>query len=87
MSVAIRGVNPDPPQPSDNWSQARALAYLEKIQSQLPSWMKHADATFDLDSDGETALVSVRFFSVPLKDFDDAVDTRIHVLNQAMVRS
>ena len=87
MSVAIRGVDPDPVPPSDNWSHARAEAYFKKIQSHLPSWMKHADATFDMDGDEETALVSIRFFSVPLKDFGDELDVRISKINEAMVKS
>jgi hypothetical protein len=84
MSVAIRGVDPDPvPDREPEWEAAKA--HLAKIHKMLPPWAQKC-ITLDMDGDEDDLTVYVSM-NLKLDDFVDDLETRIHVLNLAMVKS
>lgn len=88
MSVAYRGVDPDPVQPRPSFR--RAQIYLDVLAMLLPSWAQKV--TFDLDGDDcdDRVSISFRFHGVPfesMKEFVSEVEDRIGALNEAMVKS
>lgn len=82
MSVAYRGVDPDPGPNEGDWEAIGD--YLPRLQKNTAA---HAEMTVDYDGDADGIDVAIRFTNIPLEDFVNVLEDRIYALYEAMVRS